>query len=302
MRTSVSFFHLLEEAVRIIFQSKLLLTLTLPLGGILFVSTKISEQLTPLLPQDLSSPLFLPLLKEEQPLIFSLGATLVFLGIVHTILRGPLFLLIEERLLKQLPASPHQGALFNKKLLGRSALFSLSFETLYWGALLLIGAVISSPLFLAAKFNPSVIPSLFQIGTLLLLGLAIFFFYIKEFGLLYTLLAHIHPKLSLELGLKLFKKHSLLSLLFGLFLIALSFLFTFFLNLAMIISAFIPFSKMESLVNGVSGIVILGFITVLTETLRLLFFHALAATPRIKLTDMQPVLEKEKTTSGAPTA
>lgn len=300
MRPSISFFQLFEEAVRTLLQSRPLLFMGVPLGIILFLSMKESERITPLLPTETTSPeAFLASISLHQETLLTGIFILLLLGIIRTALRGPIFILIEHILLKKLPApssSPH----INQKYLLKGAGLSILFEALYWIALTLLGLIIFVPSFIALKFNQAVVFSLFQMGTILLLMLAVVFFYIKEFGLLYALLAHIKPRLAIELGLKLFKKHTVLSLLFGLFLIALSFLFTFFLNLAMITSALIPFWWPKAIVSVLSSIVILGFTTLLIETLRLLFFHALAATPAIKVANIKEALKEKKEVPEAP--
>lgn len=302
MRTTVSFFHLLEEAVWLIFRSKPLLWLGLPFGILGFLSLQLSEHLTPLLQDNFSSPEnFFAFFLEHQTTFMVLISALLCIGILRVLLRGPLFLFIERALLNTLPDSPKEIHPHQKPLL-RAAGLSFLFETLYWAALTLLGLIIFSPILIASKVNPMVIPSLFQMGTIFLLVIALTFFYMKEFGLLYSLLTGIKPRLALELGLKLFQKHLLFSLLFGLFLIALSLLFTFFLNLAIITSALIPFFWLEVTINALGGIIVFGLATLITETLHLLFFHALAVTPHIKIVETtKKIIEGEKSTSGAST-
>ncbi len=302
MRPSLSFFHLFEEAVRTLLQSRPLLIIGIPLGIVLFVSMKASERLAPLLPTGTNTPESILASFSTHQETFIGGFTILLLcGILRTAFRGPLFLSIEQTLIKKLPQSTPLPSLGKRHII-QGVFLGLLFETFYWIALILLGFILFLPSFLASKFNPAVVSSLFQMGTILLLILAVIFFYIKEFGFLYALLAHIKPRLALELGLKLFKKHAALSLLFGLFLIALSFLFTFSLNLAMITSAVIPFWWPKTIMSGIISIVILGFTALLTEILRLLFFHALAATPKTRVTNVKKVLEGKKGVPEAPLA
>ncbi len=304
MRPSISFFHLFEEAVRTLLQSRPLLLMGIPFGITLYFSMKGSELIAPLFPTEVADPeAILTSLSTHQETLFTGIALLVFLGALRTALRGPLFLLIEKTLLQKLPSTPSPSpSPLNGKQYLKGALIALLFEALYWLLLIIFGLILFSPLLIASKYNPGVVPSLFQMGTIILLMLGVIFFYIKEFGFLYALLAHIKPRLAIELGLKLFKKHAVLSLLFGLFLIALSFLFTFFLNLAMITSALIAFWWPKTIISTLCGIGILGFTALLTETLRLLFFHALAATPQIKVSDLGKVIEEKKGVPEAPIA
>ncbi len=300
MRTTVSFFHLLEEAVWLIFRSKPLLWLGLPFGILGFLSLQLSEHFTPLLQDNFSSPEnFFAFFLEHQTTFMVLISALLCIGILRVLLRGPLFLFIERALLNTLPDSPKEIHPHQKPLL-RAVGLSFLFETLYWSSLTFFGLIIFSPILIASKVNPMIIPSLFQLGTIFLLVITLIFFYMKEFGFFYALLSGIKPRVALELGLKLFQKHLFFSLLFGLFLVAISLLFTFFLNLAIITSALIPFFWPQAFVSTVSGIILFGFVTLLTEALRLLFFHALAATPRIKMTAPKKILTEEKETTGAP--
>lgn len=303
MRPSISFFHLFEEAVRTLLQSRPLLLMGIPFGITLYLSMKGSELIAPLFPTEVVDPevMFTSLSIHQETLFIGI-TIIVLLGALRTALRGPLFLFIEKILLQKLPASSSPSLPLKRQQLIKGVLLALLFEILYWLLLVIFGLILFSPLLIASTYNPGVAPFLFQMGSIFLFILGITFFYVKEFGFLYALLAHIKPRLAIELGLKLFKKHTALSLLFGLFLIALSFLFTFFLNLAMITSALITFWWPKTIISTICGIGILGFTAILTETLRLLFFHALAATPQIKVSNMEKILEEKKRVPEAPSA
>ncbi len=302
MRVSISFLSLLEEAVQILFQSKLLLSLLIPLGLLLFGSFQVSETLAPLLPESfLSREAVISTFETHQRFLRDGLIALLLFGVLRMALRGPLFLFIEHTVLQKVTPTSRLS-LPKSYMLMRSAIIALGYEAFYWMTLTLLALVLFSPLYIASKVNPAAIQILFQMGALVLLGLSLVFFYLKEFGLLYTLLAHLKPRLALDLGRKLFQKHTLLSLLFGLFLMALSLLFTFCLNLAIITSAIIPWSFLQEGWRLVCGVILLGSAALLTETLRLLFFHALAATPRIKVSPTKKILAEEKSIGEAPTA
>lgn len=299
MRAPVSFFDLTQEAVRIIFQSKPLLVLLFPIGLFLFTAALPSQSISEFLPKDLSSPGGLLSFARDhiQTITLFVGFT-ILVGGVRAALRGPIFLLIEQTSLERSRKQNSPSLVLQKKQLIRSSLFSFLYEGGYWIGLFFISLILLSPLPIAMAFNPALLSTLTQLATLLLLVLAVIFFYIKEFSLLYTLLAHIRPRLALDLGLRLFQKHLPLSLLFGFFLLTLSFLFTFLLNFAIITSALIPFPVIKQLTEVVSGGIILGFMTLLTDALHLLFFHALAATPKIQLQKMGKILEEKKSANS----
>lgn len=302
MRVPVSFFELLQEGVRVVFQSKPLLILLFPLGLVLYGAALQSQTLSETLLKDIGSlPELFSFLQEHYQTVLSIFGFTLFTGILRALLRGPIFLLLEQTLLKQFPKKTDGEPLYHKKYFLRSSLFSFLFEGSYWLTLLLLSVIVLSPLPLTFLFNPGLTATLFELATILLLVLAALFFYIKEFSLLYVLLAHIKPRLALELGLRLFQKHLALSLLFGAFLILLSFFFTFLLNFAIITSALVPYAGIKYASGFLSGSFILGFATLLMDALHLLFFHALAATPQIKLKKLGKILEEKKSVSSTPT-
>lgn len=303
MRAPVSFFELLQEAVRLVIQTKPLLWLLFPLGLLLFITATQSESASEFLSAGISSPdELLPFLREHSRAIIILTSFTLLSGSLRAALRGPIFLLIEQTLLRRSLKEPTPQQSLHKKHYLRSSGVAFLFEGSYWITLLVLSLALFSPLLMAITFNPELGQTIGKLALLLLLVLAVIFFYIKEFSLLYVLLAHIRPRLALDLGLNLFQKHLALSLLFGFFLITLSFLFTFLFNFAIITSALIPLSALQSLSKFLSGSIILGFATLLTDALHLLFFHALAATPRIKLADLKKYVGEKKNIREIPSA
>lgn len=300
MRASVSFLDLLHEACKLTFRSRRTLALFgLSFGILAFGSTQASEVLAPLLSQSNETLEELRVVLNQDPgLWIILGSTFFLIGALRSLLRGPLFLTLERLLTEKL--GPTTPAPAKKSKLLHAALVSFQFELGYWGICLLVAAIVSLPVLLALRFNPGALPALAQLGFILFLFLAVAFSYIKEFALLYTLLAHARMMIALELGLKLFKKHLFQSLLFGLFLMALSLLFTFIANLAIIASDFAGSKLLKEGMVAISVILILGLSAVLGEALRLLFFHALAATPKLPAVKVKKLLE-EKASTSAPT-
>lgn len=292
MRTSVSFLQLLQEAVRLSLGSRLILAFAIPFGLLAWGGAWVSERLSHLLPEatDSLATLWQTVAQSENTLVY-LMAMLFGLGVVRASCRGPLFLIGESRIVQEKTTEESKSP--TKKALLSSALVSLLFELSYWGAVVLLSFIVVIPVFLAARYNPSAAPMIAELGLILILVLSIALFYLKEFSLLYRLLAHIRPLPALELGLKLFKKHLFWSVLFGLFLMGLSLLFTFFANLAIIASDFIKTEVAQSVASAAIAVAILGVGAVIEEVLRLLFFHALAAAPKQPAIKIKQLIEEK---------
>lgn len=301
MRSSFSLTDLLPRAFDLILSSPILRWFILPFGLLGLLSFQVSNQLEPWLPQE---EVDLPtLITIAQSHLASLGTMLLVLmgtGFVYTIIRGPFFL-VTEHFVRSRERSEPTPLQFTQKVLFRGALITFVFETGYWLLMLLFGMCISLPILLSFLYNPNAAPVIGELGLLLLLVIAFIFFSLKEFALLYSLLAHAKFLGAAELGLRLFKKHFFTTILFNLLLVALWLLFTFLLNLAIIAIGFVDHEELRTGLAWSGVVVILGSATLLKETLRLLFFHALAATPKAPITaSRETVLDKSP--SEAPTA
>lgn len=299
MRTSVSFLDLLQEAVRLSLRSRHILAFALPLGLLAWGGAWVGERLNSILPDSTDSLATLwQGLSESESLLLGLGGALLGLGVLRALCRGPLFLIGESKLVPK-PAAEATPPLPSRKALASSAFMSLLFELAYWGAVALLSLIIVIPVVLALRYNPGATQTIAELGVILLLTLSIALFYLKEFALLYRLLAHIRPLIALDLGLKLFKKHLFWSVLFGLFLMGLSLLFTFFANLAIIASDLVMFKVARGPLALLVTVVILGCGAVIEEMLRLLFFHALAAAPKQPSMRIKKLIE-EKSPGNVP--
>lgn len=301
MRSSVSFVELLIQAWREIFRSRQLLFWFGGAFGLLaLASSLLNTAITPLLPEAPSNiEALLKSLTEKQTLLTPFLLLTLLTNFLYALLRGPYFLSL-ERLITLKPSTHSALRQPQRKQLLRGAVLSFFFELSYWGALALVFLAISVPLILALRYNTTAIQPIAQIGFSLWIILAITFFYLKEYALLYSLLAHLRLNIALELGLKLFKKHLLLSLLFGLFLMALALLFTFSVNLAIIASDFIGLVTWHRWISALCTVVMLGLGALIAEALRLFFFHALAATPKTPLLKKARRLVGEKNPGSAP--
>ena len=301
MRVTVSFVDLLHKTVNTFIHHRHLLWFALPFGFFAVISLEISEILPPLVttPPLNGSDLLKTFRQDNLVFLWALGG-LFLSGVFRSLLRGPFFLAFEKVL--ALPEEPTRPSTLRVKNHIQASITSLTFEGAYWAMLILLISVVSLPILFALRFNQSAVPIIAELALLLILIIGILFFFLKEFALLYALLAHTKIKLSLELSLRLFKKHTLLTFLFGLFIIVLSLLFTFPANLAIIASDFISPAWLQTSFRWVSLSGIFGISILLEEGLRLVFFHALAATPQIKIPGMGEILQKKKGTSSTPLA
>lgn len=295
MRTPLSFANLSYQAWELISHSRTLALFAIPFGILGALSVQVSGFFSQHLPKELSwSNLTTTLVSSDW--VVNVTLIVLTLGVIRSLLRGPLFLLVRQHVSSHssLENSLKQPTLFH------GALISLKFETLYWLSGIIIAGIILIPFFLALRHNEGVAASIGQIGFILLVVLLTIFFYIKEFALCYRLFTKAHARLSVELGLKLFRQHVFMSLLFGLFLIALSFVFTFVINLAMIASDLIGHAFLETGVSLLLTASILGGAAIFEETLRVFFFHALAGAPKLPLPKLEKLIE-EKAPDSAPT-
>lgn len=297
MRVSLSFVDLAIEAWKLLTHARSMRSFMLPFGVLGAISVSLSTFVTAQIPPDITSWSLLASTLASADWVLPVVLLAILLGIIRTVLRGPFFLLTQVVLSQ--PQSSSQVPPPNRRRFGESSLTSLSFEAGYWASGIFVALVIAVPIWIALKYNEAVAPLLGQMGFILALGMLVIFFYIKEFALCYALFAKTKPRLALELGLKLLLRHPLLSLLFGLFLMTLAFLFTFAVNLAIIASDFLGH---HILITGGKFLIIgiiLGASVVFEETLRVLFFHALAGAPTSPLPTLEKLVEG-KTPDSAP--
>lgn len=304
MRVTVSFVDLLHRTVNTLIHHRHLLWFTLPFGLFAAISLELSESLPSL---NTTPPIdgsdFLMTLRQNSSLFFWTFGGIFLSGIFRSLLRGPFFLAFEKSMTTPGESTDHHPSTLRTKTHLQASLTSLIFEGMYWAMVILLVIIVSLPILLALRFNQGVVPTITELALLLILIIGTLFFFLKEFALLYALLAHTKIKLSLELSLRLFKKHVLLTLLFGLFIIVLSLLFTFPANLAIIASDFISPTWLQVGFRWISLSSIFGISILLEEGLRLAFFHALAATPQIKIPGIEAILQKKKdATSSTPLA
>lgn len=299
MRAPVSFFDLFQETLRLISSGRFVYGFGVVFGILALLATELNQRVLPFIESENTSPhaLIRTILDQQEIFLLTLGGLLI-LGLLRSLLRGPYFLLMENMIIQKLSLEKEFD--LKPKVLRRSAWTALSFEIGYLITLALLWVVIALPLTLAFRLNPGAFEFLLPLGLILLTILSIVFFYLKEFALLYSLLAHSKPRLSLELSLKLFQKHTWLILLFGLFLMAIAFLFTFVVNLVIIASDLIPLIWLQVGLSAVGTIVVFGLAEATKETLRLLFFHTLAATPKPPVLKVKSLIE-EKHPGSAPT-
>lgn len=299
---AVSFVDLLYKSVSVLNQNRHLLWFGIPFGFFTTLSAHISERL-PSIPSNESTSWSMLLTFGEQHIslfVWTIGL-LIFLGILHSLTRGIFFVALEHSLNSS--QKSREKSLQTRKVRAhlKAAFTALVFDGIYWAAILLLSAILSFPIFLAFHFNQNAAPFISELALILIFLIGSVFFFLKEFALLYALLAHTSIPLSFELALHLFKKHVFLTFLFGIFILILSLLFTFPTNLAIIASDFIRSLWFQEGFRWISLSIVFGVGILIKESLRLLFFHALAATPRSKTPTINVLLEEKKSVGSTPT-
>lgn len=301
MRATVSFVDLLQRTINLFSRHHHLLWFVIPFGIIAVLSTKVSEYF-PAFTNEETKDWSILLAKVEQDFSSLIGmvGVLILLSILHSLFRGPYFLTLEEAINSDKEGKNSHS--ISAKIYLRAALTSLKYDGMYWLGTAFLLTTIGLPIIFAFRFNQSVAPIIGELGFILVFIVATLFFILKEFALLYTLLAHTKLKAAMELSLHLFKKHTFLTLLFSLFLMLLSLLFTFPINLAIIASDFVEFRWLQKGFEWLSLGSILGISTLIKESLRLLFFHALATAPKVKEPGVKEILEEKGNVSSTPLA
>lgn len=129
---------------------------------------------------------------------------------------------------KDSPLSPSEGSLFQaiKKCLRLELAVILFF--------LIVVLLLSSPLLIFFWSTQEFSPTLFLLGLLVFLPVAVVAFFIREFSFFYILLSKLSLRSALESSAALFSRHKFNSFIFVFILFFLGGIFTFFFNLVML--------------------------------------------------------------------
>jgi hypothetical protein len=168
------------------------------------------------------------------------------------------------------------------RAIGKNFLRALFIESLALLLLLLVIIILSLPLWIASSSNPEAVAPLTTLGFATLIPIVIIIFFIRQYALFYLLLSPLSVRSAIETGAGLFSRFVFPSLLFGLFSFALTALFTFFLNLAILsivaLSGKVSIPLGETAVSLAAGFVFFAWFAIFQQALWLAFFKAIAGT------------------------
>ncbi len=163
---------------------------------------------------------------------------------------------------------------------------------------LIIIATFSLPLFLFWLRTGELSSALLSLSLFTFLPLAVFISLIQEFSFCYFLLSPLSARDAIENSLRLFSRHTVLSIRFLLFILAIGLLFTFSANLVMLGVVTIS-QKMVASVSIASPLMVvlqalcIGWFYTLEQALWVLFFHHLAIPKDPPLTQKEDILLEE---------
>lgn len=179
--------------------------------------------------------------------------------------------------------------------MSRACRISAIFETAYWFALFGIGTVLAIPSLLAQRFNPSIMPTVFELGFLLLITIGVYLYFTKELSCLYAILGKTGFRSAGDLGFRLFRRHAFNTVLFFFYAALLALFFS------ILIESFFRLVRVSteshSLFQSLLMAIPFGFYYIFDQLLRVSFFRSIATSPK-KPAAKGTVLETSQTPSG----
>lgn len=277
---------------RAFWKHRILWWFAIPAGALVGLSSFVSIAVQDYLPEnpDLSS---LTSLFLDHRLILALGISLLVV-LCQSLIRGALVALFAHRMNESgdsiLPKKtiPWQNMLHGSRM-------SMSFETAYWLVLIGIGIILAIPSLLAQRFNPSIMPTVFELGFLLLITIGVYLYFTKELSCLYAILGKTGFRSAGDLGFRLFRRHAFNTVLFFFYAALLALIFSllteFLLRLVRI------GVEQQSLFQSLFMAIPFGFYYIFDQILHVSFFRSIATTPK-KPAPKETVLETSQTPSG----
>lgn len=166
--------------------------------------------------------------------------------------------------------------------IGKNFLRAFFLESLILLLLLMAAGILSLPLWIASSHNPDAMTPLITLGFLTFLPIAIIIFFIRQYSLLYLLLSPLRIRGAIETAANLFSRFLFPSLLFGVFSLTVTLLFTFLLNLV-ILSVVALLRQVSVPLEGATislatGLALFSWFAVFQQALWIAFFRAIAGT------------------------
>lgn len=275
-------------------KQRLLWWFAIPVGILIGFSSLVSVSIQSHLPEtpDLTS---LASLISNRYTILALGASFLIV-LSQSAMRGALVALLAYQMTEN-------GSSFDRKTkplpwqaMLRAGSTSVTFELVYWLFLLGVGVTVALPAFLAQRFNPSIMPVIFELGFLLLVTLGVYLYFTKELSCLYAILGKTNFRSAVDLGFRLFRRHAFNTVLFFFYAALLALIFS------LLIEYFFRLIKLPidptALFWSLSLAIPFGLYFVFDQILRVSFFRSIATTPK-KPVLKEPVLEASQNPSGA---
>lgn len=264
----------------------------IPAGTLVGLSSFVSIAVQDYLPEnsDFSS---LTSLFLDRRLIIALGISLLVV-LCQSLIRGALVALFAHRMNES-----GDSALPNKTRPWKNMLhggrMSIIFEAAYWLVLIGIGIILAIPSLLAQRFNPSVMPTVFELGFLLLITIGVYLYFTKELSCLYAILGKTGFRSAGDLGFRLFRRHAFNTVLFFFYAALLTLVFS--LLTELFFRLFRLGTEQRSLLQSLFMAIPFGFYYIFDQILRVSFFRSIATTPKKPVTK-ETVLETSQTPSG----
>lgn len=280
MTETVSFTDLTRDALRNVSRTRSLFWLVLPVG-ILISSASFTLSKSELLLSRLETEKFLVFMSSQTGFDFLLLISIVLaLTLVQVPIRGITLILLQSS--HQREASPDQASL-QKKDYWHAIRTALTFEIGYWLTLTTIGLLIVAPCVIAWRINPSVFPNISQIGFLLFIGTSLYLYFIKELSLFYGLVGKTHFRSSIDLGFRIFRRHSFLTLLYFTYVSILSFLATTIIAILSHTLLITTGAIQSTILDYAFSAPFFGIYFLFDQALRLVYFRKIASTPKSKV-------------------
>ena len=178
--------------------------------------------------------------------------------------------------IKKSPASPPAPRLTGPRLIGNWwRVLTVALSTFLF--LLFLALIFSLPSLVAAAYRPAALDSLLAFSAWAFLIVGFFAYFVLEFALFYRIIAGLTLRASLEMSYVIFVRHLWRTLGFGVYVFALFLLFTFFLNLFILVLGELVGSSL--ILSWVISAFFLTWFSIMYQALWFFFFRDIAALP-----------------------
>lgn len=269
-----SFITITKNALQLTWEKRSLWWVMIPAGLLVGANTYLAAIAQQALPETSEASVWRPLIASQELALLFIFLLVALLG--QSLLRGIVVFALNQKFQDEKSTTAKRVDVSNKPW--RAAGVSVIFETAYWITTLLIAATLSIPCFLAWRFNPSALPAILELGFLLLLTIGVYLHFVKELSVFYAILGDIRFRLAIDLGFRLFRRQSMNTILFFFYAALLALFFT--LLIGGLIAPFGISQKDSPWQATLIGVLPFGFYFIFDQALRLIFFRAIATTPK----------------------